>query len=280
MTAIEKAYDMNARNEIDEEIGRMFYTGCPSFNLARNPHFIKAFQLCADRKVVGYRPPSYNRLRTSILDKEKSHVDKLLSAIKETWKGKGVSIVSDGWTDVQRRPLINFIAITDGSPMFLKAINCQGEVKDKYFISERIKEVIEEVGPQNVVQVITDNAPVCKAAGMLIEAQYNHIFWTPCVVHTLNLALKNICAARNTDANSVVYDECSLINIVASDVSFIKNYIANHSMQLAMYIDHSNLKLLDVAETRFASVVVMLKRFITVKEGLKQLVIDNKMVYL
>jgi Protein of unknown function (DUF 659) len=51
-----------------------------------------------------------------------------------------------------------------------------------------------------VVQVITDNAPVCKAAGMLIETQYPNIFWTPCVVHTVNLALNNICAARNTKA--------------------------------------------------------------------------------
>jgi Protein of unknown function (DUF 659) len=43
-----------------------------------------------------------------------------------------------------------------------------------------------------VVQVITDNVPVCKAAGMLIETQYPNIFWTPCVVHTVNLALNNI----------------------------------------------------------------------------------------
>jgi Protein of unknown function (DUF 659) len=53
--------------------------------------------------------------------------------------------------------------------MFLKAVNCQGEVKDKFFISSIIKEVIDEVGAQNMVQVITDNAPVYKAVGMLIE---------------------------------------------------------------------------------------------------------------
>jgi Protein of unknown function (DUF 659) len=50
-----------------------------------------------------------------------------------------------GGIDVQRRPLINFIAITDGGPMFLKAVNCQEEVKDKFFISFIIKEVIDEV---------------------------------------------------------------------------------------------------------------------------------------
>jgi Protein of unknown function (DUF 659) len=44
------------------------------------------------------------------------HVDRLLEPLKSTWTRKGVSIIYDGWTDVQRRPLINFIAIMDGEP--------------------------------------------------------------------------------------------------------------------------------------------------------------------
>ena len=67
---------------------------------------------------------------------------------------------------------------------------------------------ISEVGPQNVVQVITDNAAVMKSAGSIVEAKYPHIFWTPCVVHTFNLALKNICAAKNTEKNEVTFEAC------------------------------------------------------------------------
>jgi hypothetical protein len=33
-----------------------------------------------------------------------------------------------------------------------------------------MKEVIMEVGPSNVVQIVTDNAATCKAAGLIIEA--------------------------------------------------------------------------------------------------------------
>jgi len=66
------------------------------------------------------------------------------------------------------------------------------------FIAKCIREVIMEVGPLNVVQVVTDNAPVCKATGLIIEAEFPSIYWTPCVVHTLNLALKNICAAKDS----------------------------------------------------------------------------------
>lgn len=52
--------------------------------------------------------------------------------------------------------------------------------------------------------LLTDNAPVCKAAGLIIEVEFSSIY--PCVVHTLNLALKNICAAKNTEKNNEIYE--------------------------------------------------------------------------
>jgi hypothetical protein len=120
-------------------------------------------------------------------------------------------------------PLINFMATSEGTPVFLKAIDGTKEYKDKYYISELLMNVIKEIGPEKVVQVITNNAYVMKAAGSLIEAEYPHIFWTPCVVHTLNLALKNICAPKNTESNAVTYVECNWIAQIADDASFIRS---------------------------------------------------------
>jgi len=59
-----------------------------------------------------------------------------------------------------------------------------------------MKDEITEVGPNNGIQIITDNVVVCKAAGMLIELEFPSIYWTLCVMHTLNLVLKNICVAK------------------------------------------------------------------------------------
>lgn len=270
---IHKAYNMEVRAQVDGEIARAFYSGGLPFHFARNPHYIKSYTLAANSNISSYVPPTYNALRTTLLQKERAHVERLLEPIKTTWKEKGVTIVSDGWSDSQRRPLINFMAVTENGPMFLKAVNCEGEFKDKFYIANLIKEVIMEVGPYNVVQVITDNAPVCKAAGMIIETQYPHIFWTPCVVHTLNLALKNICAAKNIVGNEEVYHECHWITEVADIALMIKNYILNHNMVLTMFNQIAPLKLLSVAETRFASVIIMLKRFKLMKRSLESLVL-------
>ena len=52
------------------------------------------------------------------------------------------------------------------------------------------------------------------------------------VLSTLNLALKNICAAKNIGKNEITYEECSWIICIADDVSFIQVFIMNHSIRL------------------------------------------------
>ncbi|XXG79431.1 hypothetical protein AAC387_Pa09g0501 [Persea americana] len=168
------------------------------------------------------------------------------------------------------------MAVTESGPMFLKAVDCTGEIKYKFFIYGLLKEAIEDVGPQNVIQVITDNAKNCVGAGHLIETQFENIVWTPCVVHTLNIALQNICMAKNIENNQLTYEECSWITDLSKDVVFVKNYIMNHSMRLTIFNEFVPLKLLSVASTRFASVLVMLKRFKLIKGSLQAMVISEK----
>ena len=159
-------------------------------------------------------------MRTTLLQRERAHVERLLKPIKDFWLENGVSIVSDEWSDPQRRPIINIMAVSDGGPVFIKAINGSSEFKDKHYIARVLKDSIKEIGAKKVIQVITNNAGVMKSAGVLIEGEYPKIFWTPCVVHTLNLALKNICVAKNTENNEITYEECSWITRITDDASF------------------------------------------------------------
>ena len=96
------------------------------------------------------------------------------------------------------------------------------------------------------------------------------------MVHTLNLALKNICAPSTHRRYDDVMEQCGWIFWVSSDASFINNFIMNHAMRLSMYNNHCKLKLLSVFYTRLASTIVMLKRFKTIKRGLEQLVISEE----
>ena len=158
ISPIEKAFQNNARHELDSKIARMFYIGGLPFNFARNPYYRNSYANAATHSILGYVPHGYNALRTTLLQKERAHVERLLKPIKEYWLENGVSIVSDEWSDPQRRPLINIMVVSDGGPVFIKAIDGSGELKDKHYIAEVLKDVVKEIGHEKVVQVITDNA--------------------------------------------------------------------------------------------------------------------------
>lgn len=104
-----------------------------------------------------------------------------------SWTDHGVSIVSDGWTNVKGKPLISVLAMSVSGAIFLTAHNYLDKFRTAINIAEALLETIDHIGPYNVIQVITDNAPNCKAAGEIIEDKYPNIFWSECLVHTLNL---------------------------------------------------------------------------------------------
>ncbi|GJM95739.1 hypothetical protein PR202_ga12517 [Eleusine coracana subsp. coracana] len=47
--------------------------------------------------------------------------------------------------------------------------NCEGDVKTKEHIADKLRFVIEEVGRKNVVQIINDNAANCKGEAQMIK---------------------------------------------------------------------------------------------------------------
>ena len=76
--------------------------------------------------------------------------------------------------------------------MLIKAEDSSREVKDPQFIANVLAIAIDQIGTDKLVQVIANNASVCKAGGFIIESRHEHIFWKPCIVHNLNLILEEI----------------------------------------------------------------------------------------
>ncbi|KAL8146533.1 hypothetical protein AgCh_004313 [Apium graveolens] len=84
----------------------------------------------------------------------------------------GTSIISDGWTNIKKKSLINVIASNSRGSMFLYAEDFSDVEKTGKEISNFLLKAIDEVGSSNVLQVITNNAANCKAAGKEIEKDW------------------------------------------------------------------------------------------------------------
>lgn len=70
--------------------------------------------------ISGYKSPSYNSLRTNILAKEKSNIDRLLAVSRSMWNEKRVSIVSDICSNSQEDPLSTSLLLRMGSLYLLR----------------------------------------------------------------------------------------------------------------------------------------------------------------
>jgi hypothetical protein len=71
-------------------------------------------------------------------------------------------------------------------------VDASDQVKDANLLFRLLDKVVEEVGVQNVVQVITDNASNYVAVGRMLEEKHRTIWWIPCAAHCLDLMLEDI----------------------------------------------------------------------------------------
>lgn len=129
----------------------IFGEGLP-FTLVRSPLF-KDMLTAVAKYGPAYAVPNYNTLRTTLLDAEDDRLQKELQPVKDSWPGTGCTIVSDGWSDAANHPLINKLAVSPGSAVFLGCDDTSGSTKSAAFIAADLEHYIKEVGPSNVVQV-------------------------------------------------------------------------------------------------------------------------------
>lgn len=119
---------------------------------------------------VAYRGPAYNAMRTDLLDAVKCCVEN----DSQSWSDHGKKVTgfvlgSDGWTDAQSRPLMNFMLVTPRGTKFVRALDTSGNEKSGQYIADKMSEVIDEVGPAHITAVIMDGASNNVSANKILE---------------------------------------------------------------------------------------------------------------
>ncbi|XP_060670812.1 uncharacterized protein LOC132800646 [Ziziphus jujuba] len=94
--SLEKSFNTTRCDIADKEAARMFYASALPFNFANFSYFRQYSKTLANDNLAAYTPPTYNRLRKTLLAQEKEHINRKLQSIRDSWRKKGVYIVSDG----------------------------------------------------------------------------------------------------------------------------------------------------------------------------------------
>ena len=79
----------------------------------------------------GYKAPSFEKSITTLLDEIKINTERELIYVKDTLYTNGVSIISDGWSNVKNKPLIHVLVVNSHGAMFIHAEDYSGVEKSR-----------------------------------------------------------------------------------------------------------------------------------------------------
>ncbi|WOL17320.1 hypothetical protein Cni_G26111 [Canna indica] len=86
----------------------------------------------------------------------------------------GCNLMCNSWTGPIRMSIINFLIYCNRRVVYHKSVNSSDEIHDAYYISKLMIVVIKEIGPQNIVQIITDNGANFKRVGYYLNPAYQY----------------------------------------------------------------------------------------------------------
>jgi len=219
---LNQMYKKGDKEKVDAQVAEFFYTSAIPFNAIRNPAFIKMCDMIA-RYGVGYKPPSYHDIREKLLKQAVEKTDVVLEEYKEEWKRTGCTIMSDGWTDKKGHSICNFLVNSPKGTVFLYSLDTSDISKTADKVFKMLDDVVEFVGEENVVQVVTDNAANFKAAGDLLMQKRERLYWTPCAAHCIDLIFEDfekhlkvheITIKKGRKITAYIYGRTQLISIL------------------------------------------------------------------
>ncbi|XP_061988373.1 uncharacterized protein LOC133706829 [Rosa rugosa] len=252
---LNSSFKKEERRNVCRAIGRLFYTSAIAFNVANNPYYFAALEQVS-KYGPGFQPPTSHELRTWILKEEVVDVQKMMLEHKKDWSHCGCTIMSDGWTDGKSRVILNFLVNSPRGTWFLKSVDASDTIKNGELMLNYLDSVVEEVGEENVVQIVTDNASNYKWAGKELMKHRSKLWWTPCAAHCIDLMLEDISKLK-------------VFETTIQRAKQIVKFIYGHTQVLSIMRKFTeNKEIIRPAVTRFATSFLSLQSLYKQKEAL------------
>lgn len=250
-TSVVKLNQKQLNEQADEAIARWaFATGQP-LRIVDDYFLREAFNKVAaagpGRKHVGRK-----RLKEQLLPAEKKRVKRQQQTAMDMNKELyGQSLVSDGWQDANRRPLINILLVSPAGEIFQEAIDTSGNTKSMQYIADQVGKYITK----DVDFVVMDGA--CSGAIELLTERYPWLSGVVCSTHSVDLLMK--------DLGKMAFAAGPLA--AAKD---LVQFINNHQKPRAMFMQQSDVGLLSPADTRFGYNLIMVERVLRCEDSIRK----------
>ena len=254
--------------KMDELFGNTFYHSGLPFRFA-DSESLKQFLFYIR---PAYNVPSSKKVAGSLLNKAHS---KFIDYVEDCLNSSShIYLVSDGWSFMMKDHYVNHIALfgKKSIPPILYCCTNTGEIAQtgENIALETIS-VINEIGSEKVVSLVTDNASNMKTAWKILRENYPKLIINGCAAHTINLLVKDIC---KLDEYESTMTDCRFVTAFVNDRNILSTRFG--SLQVGLFESETNLqskrKLVFVSDTRWYTHHACVKRILENKLVLKQLI--------
>lgn len=212
---------LNNQENAEKNIALFFFENKLDFSVARS----SSYQLMIDAVAKcgpGFTGPSAEILKTIWLERIKSEVSLQLKDVEKEWTTTGCTIIADTWTDNKSRALINFLVSSPSRTFFHKSVDASSYFKNTKCLADLFDSVIQDFGPENVVQIIMDSSFNYTGIASHIRQNYRTIFVSPCASQCLNLILEEIskvdwvnrCILQAQTITKFIYNSASMLDLM------------------------------------------------------------------
>ncbi|XP_041000438.1 uncharacterized protein LOC121246372 [Juglans microcarpa x Juglans regia] len=244
-------------------IGRfLFDIGAP-LNAVNSVYFQPMIDAIASGGSV-VLPPSYHDLRGWILKNSVEEMKNETEKYKATWARTGCSVLVDHCCTESGRNLLSFFVYCPEGTVFLRSEDVSDISKSSDALYELFRQVVEEVGVKNVLQVINNGEEQYTCAGRRLTDTFPTLFWTPCATCCIDLILEDF---RNLE----------WINAVIEQARSISKFVYNHSLILNMVRRYTfGNDIIERGVTHSATNFAALKRMVDLKHNLQAMVTSQE----
>ncbi|XP_034704909.1 uncharacterized protein LOC117928910 isoform X3 [Vitis riparia] len=245
-------------DQADMAVARFMYEAGVPFSAANSYYF----QQMADAIAAvgpGYKMPSCHSLRGKLLNRSVQDVEGLCEELRRSWEVTGCSVMVDRCTDRTGHTVLNFYVYCPKGTVFLRSVYASDIANSTEALLSLFVSVVEEVGPKNIVNFVTDTTPTYKAAGKLLMGRYKTFFWSACGAHCIDLMLEEV--GKRDEVKELL-----------AKAKRITQFIYNNTWVLNLTRKRTGGRdIVQLAITRFASNFLTLQSIVSFKEALHQM---------
>ncbi|KAJ6300793.1 hypothetical protein OIU76_021565 [Salix suchowensis] len=179
-----------ADNAIHATMGRFLYDIGASLDALDSSFFQPLIDAVFSGR-SGVAAPSHQDFRGRILKSLVQEVKSDIEQYKTRWAKTGCSLLVEEWDSGSGITLLNFLVYCSKGTVFLKSVDASNLIYSTDGLYELLKQMVEEVGVGNVLQVITNGGEHYVASGKKLMDTFPSLYWAPCAARCIDQILED-----------------------------------------------------------------------------------------